>query len=273
MRASHFPHLDGSSTGADAPWFRADRPGQPEDGSTAGASSLRRSPGWSSRCASIPRARAVLREAQARGPGWRSTSTGRFVPAGVTDELVEQRILEAYAGGRPARVVTGWAGLRLLGGGFFDGLASDGATRCRCRSRRTASGSSRALVCSRGPRPDPGRRGGAGPRHAVRDRRARALRRDPTARRNRSGDMVVAVDMAFGGELTSIRRMRRYRCDPLLVPRRPHRHDRVVAARQRAGRSASRVDVPARLGVGRRVGTTAGQPGGSRPRWRVRRHP
>ena len=45
------------------------------------------------------------------------------MPARVTDDLVEQRILEAYAGGGRRCVVTGWAGLRLLGGGWFDGLA------------------------------------------------------------------------------------------------------------------------------------------------------
>lgn len=62
---------------------------------------------------------------QARGPGWRTTSPGRFVPATVDPVLVEQRIVEASARGG---VVTAWAALRLHGGGFFDGLARDGRT-------------------------------------------------------------------------------------------------------------------------------------------------
>ena len=78
---------------------------------------------------------------QARGPNWRISSPGLAVPSGVSDELVEQRILEASARGG---VVTGWAALRLHGGGFFDGLARDGRTRrpvpiaaCGARLRRT----------------------------------------------------------------------------------------------------------------------------------------
>lgn len=62
----------------------------------------------------------------ARGPRWRKTSPGYYVPAHVSDDLVEQRIIEASARGG---VVTGWAALRLHGGGFFDGLDRDGATR------------------------------------------------------------------------------------------------------------------------------------------------
>src|SRR5215207_7110100 len=64
----------------------------------------------------------------ARGPRWRRTAEGLYVPAAVDDALVEQRIVEQGArlhGG----VVTGWAALRLLGGGYFDGLARHGRTR------------------------------------------------------------------------------------------------------------------------------------------------
>jgi hypothetical protein len=65
---------------------------------------------------------------QAQGARWRRTSEGLYVPAGVDDGLVEQRIVEQ--GSRLTRgVVTGWAALRLLGGGYFDGLARDGLTR------------------------------------------------------------------------------------------------------------------------------------------------
>src|SRR5215203_931560 len=64
----------------------------------------------------------------AQGSGWRRTAEGLYVPAAVDDSLVEQRIVEQ--GARLTRgVVTGWAALRLLGGGYFDGLARDGRTR------------------------------------------------------------------------------------------------------------------------------------------------
>src|SRR5690242_11856156 len=75
-----------------------------------------------------PRGETGPTRGQARGPGWRCTSAARFVPSTVTDLLVEQRILEAYVGAGPSAVVTGWASLRVLGGGFFDGLARDGVT-------------------------------------------------------------------------------------------------------------------------------------------------
>ena len=58
---------------------------------------------------------------------WRRTSWGQFVPGDV-EESVEQRILEAWSG-VPAGQVTGWAALRLYGGGFFEGLEHNGLTQ------------------------------------------------------------------------------------------------------------------------------------------------
>jgi hypothetical protein len=66
--------------------------------------------------------------AQARGPRWRRTSPGLYVPATTDAELVEQRILEQASRLPEGGVVGGWAALRLAGGGFFDGLARDGRT-------------------------------------------------------------------------------------------------------------------------------------------------
>ncbi len=65
---------------------------------------------------------------RSRGPYWRRTSTGLFVPADVRDDLVEQRIVEAAVRLKTG-AVTGWAALRLHRGGYFDGLARDGRTR------------------------------------------------------------------------------------------------------------------------------------------------
>ena len=67
---------------------------------------------------------------QASGPRWRRTSQGLYVPSSVEPGLVEQRIVEQ--GTRLRRgAITGWAALRLLGGGYFDGLAPDGRTPLR----------------------------------------------------------------------------------------------------------------------------------------------
>lgn len=67
--------------------------------------------------------------AQARGPYWRRTSQGFYVPARTREDLPEQRIAEA-AVRLPAQArITGWAACRLSGANFFDGLDRDGRTR------------------------------------------------------------------------------------------------------------------------------------------------
>lgn len=63
----------------------------------------------------------------ARGPRWRRSSHGLYVPAEV-ERTVEQRIVEAAALLRGWGGVTGWAGLRWLGGYWFDGMQPDGRT-------------------------------------------------------------------------------------------------------------------------------------------------
>lgn len=66
---------------------------------------------------------------QARGPHWRRTSRGLYVPAVASRDVPEQWILEQAARLRPGGAVTGWASLRLHGANFFDGRAGDGRTR------------------------------------------------------------------------------------------------------------------------------------------------
>lgn len=58
---------------------------------------------------------------QARGPNWRQTSSGRYVPAEVDGGQVEQRILEQGSRIGQHGAVTAWAGLRWRGATFFDG--------------------------------------------------------------------------------------------------------------------------------------------------------
>jgi hypothetical protein len=64
---------------------------------------------------------------QARGPRWRATSAGLFVPVDTDSTVPEQRILEQsmrLSGG----AVTGWASCRMHRAAFFDGLRRDGRT-------------------------------------------------------------------------------------------------------------------------------------------------
>lgn len=66
---------------------------------------------------------------QARGRRWRRVGPGLYVPAQVSDDLPEQRIIEAAARLPAEGAVTGWAAGRLLGAGYLDGLMPDGLTR------------------------------------------------------------------------------------------------------------------------------------------------
>lgn len=63
---------------------------------------------------------------QARGPHWRRTSPGFYVPASLGTPSVEQRVLESVTRAHPAPVLTGWAALRWRGANLFDGIAPDG---------------------------------------------------------------------------------------------------------------------------------------------------
>ncbi len=65
---------------------------------------------------------------QSRGPYWRRTSHGLYVPASVDQDNVEQRILEAAAVLPAVTGLTGWAALRWMGGVWFDGLDLGGRT-------------------------------------------------------------------------------------------------------------------------------------------------
>ena len=65
----------------------------------------------------------------ARGPGFRRTSPGRYVPIQVDESVVEQRILEQGSRLRGTGAVTGWASLRWQGAAYFTGLDIEGDCR------------------------------------------------------------------------------------------------------------------------------------------------
>ena len=65
---------------------------------------------------------------QARGPRWRRTSRGLYVPSGA-ERTPGQRVVEAAAVLRAGEAVTGWAALRWARGAWFDGITSAGMLR------------------------------------------------------------------------------------------------------------------------------------------------
>lgn len=145
--------------------------------------------------------------AQARGPYWRRTSQGFYVPAGTSQDLVEQRIAEASVrlSSRAARV-TGWAACRLNGAQFFDGLERDGRTQLGVP----------VCVGPRGQLASAGLRVGYWPireeHHAIRHGLATVNELRATADAARLApcfvEAVVVVDMMCAAELVSIRQLR-----------------------------------------------------------------
>jgi len=89
-----------------------------------------------------PLGRAGPTRKEARGPRFRRTSHGLYVPADVDGRVPEQRIVEAAAVLPEVAGVTGWAALRWCGGIWFDGMDVGGE---RCRPVTLATGFSDIL--------------------------------------------------------------------------------------------------------------------------------
>ncbi len=62
----------------------------------------------------------------ARGPRWRRSGPGLYVPSDVDAHAPEQRVVEAAARLPASGAITGWAGLRWLGATWLDGRTPDG---------------------------------------------------------------------------------------------------------------------------------------------------
>jgi hypothetical protein len=142
---------------------------------------------------------------EARGPRWRKTSPGLYVPVEVSDDSVEQRIVEAHARTGPDAVITGWAALRLHGGNFFDGLARDGRTRLPVPVAANGERlSGPGVVRDRVPDDE------VVVLHDIRCARPERALYDEMQRIGEVREMAVAVGAACAAQLTSIKRMRRY---------------------------------------------------------------
>lgn len=145
---------------------------------------------------------------QSRGPRWRRTSRGLYVPTAVAD-LPEQRILEQSMRLPAVGAVTGWAACRLHGAAFFDGLAPDGVTRLPVPLAVGPGGCIRPvdgvlLTFDRLPAHDVVRRQGIPVVDA-----ARAVF-DAARLAGDVREAVVAIDMAIVGRITSVERMAAY---------------------------------------------------------------
>ncbi len=144
---------------------------------------------------------------QARGPRWRRTSKGRYVPTEV-DRTIEQRIVEAAAVLPSFGGVTGWAALRWFGANWFDG---------RCRYGRTE----RDVILATGQcdiRPQPGIQisaEGMGPRDlsTVSGLRVTSAPRSVLFEMRYAADereATVALDMAAYDDVVSIAEATQY---------------------------------------------------------------
>lgn len=126
----------------------------------------------------------------------------------IGDELVEQRILEAATRARAPGVVTGWAALRLHGGGFFDGLARDGRTRLAvpiaANGRRVTSLPGVRVLRDLVPADE------VVERHGMRCVRVERALFDHLQFLADAREGAVAIGAACAARLTSVVRMRRY---------------------------------------------------------------
>ncbi|CAB4695648.1 MAG: hypothetical protein F2667_03500 [Actinobacteria bacterium] len=142
---------------------------------------------------------------QARGPTWRRTTPGLYVPASVDAAVVEQRIREQSMR-LTSGAVTGWAALRLHGGGFFDGLGPDGRT---VRPVPVVVGGDRIRPCAdihqsrHRLRPHE-----VVVRHGIRCTTPERAVIDEIRRLDDVREGVVTLDMACAARLTSISRVR-----------------------------------------------------------------
>lgn len=144
---------------------------------------------------------------QARGRSWRTSSPGRFVPSSVDGSVVEQRIIEVESRIGPPAVITGWAALRLHGGGFFDGLAHDGRTPLPIQVAAPGGLAPTAGVLVVADRVPPDE---IVVLHGMRCTTVGRALFDEMRRIGDLHEMAVAAGAAYAARLTSVQRMRVY---------------------------------------------------------------
>ncbi|MGI8900321.1 MAG: hypothetical protein ACR2HA_05235 [Nocardioides sp.] len=159
-----------------------------------------------------PTGRTGPTRGQAAGTRWRTNSRGFHVPAWVDGDCPEQRVLEQSLRLPAGGAVMGWAGCRLLSANFFDGLARDGVTRLPVPLALGRGGNIREddrVTVSRDPLLDDEVVWVYGIPCTTPERATFDAVRTATDLM----EAVVALDMAFAGEVTSMSRMRAYVAD------------------------------------------------------------
>ncbi len=136
--------------------------------------------------------------ARARSKAWRRTSQGLYVPSDAP-ETVEQRIVEAAALLPAYGAVTGWAGLRWLGGTWFDGTDSRGS-RPVVLALMDSSVRARPGVAISEERLDPSQ---IEPQAGIRTTSAAYALLFEIRHARTDGEAVVAADMAAYSDLVS----------------------------------------------------------------------
>jgi hypothetical protein len=144
---------------------------------------------------------------QARGRGWRFVGPALVVPT-TAGTSPEQRIVEAHAVAGDRAVVTGWAALRLHGGGFFDGFDRDGSTRrpvpIAANGERLGSRDGIEVVRNTVPHDE------VVVRHGIRCATVERALFDEMRAIGEVREMAVAVGAACAARLTTVERMRVY---------------------------------------------------------------
>lgn len=146
---------------------------------------------------------------KSRGPGWRQTSYGYYVPSGVDPTVPEQRVMEQSVRLPSDGAVTGWAACRLAGAAYFDGLEPDGLTPRpvpMAVGRHTGLRGDDQVVISR-------ERLAPEEVRTVRGIACTTTLRGLFDEMREVADVreaAVAMDMMAAAELASVRRMRRY---------------------------------------------------------------
>jgi len=141
---------------------------------------------------------------QSRGPRWRRTGVGLFLPTTVQGDQPAQRILEATGLLPGACAVTGWASLHLAGARWFEGVDERNRelpVQLRVGPRRRAARSPGISVDRRRVLP-----GEVVQRHGIVCLNVHRSLFDEVVRRSDLRAAVVAIEMVFFAELTTRRR-------------------------------------------------------------------
>lgn len=156
-----------------------------------------------------PTGRGGPTRGQARGPSWRQSTYGFYVPSDVDSSRPVQRVAEQSVRLPPGGAVTGWAAGLLLGATYLDGRGPDGITPLPVPLAIGPAGNVRsdaAVLLLRDVLPTEEVTTVLGIPCVIPERAAFDAMRTASS----PVEAVVAMDMMALGEVTSLRRTREY---------------------------------------------------------------